>query len=166
MLTINSIVYGLQYLFLVSSLLSYFYKIFSNMLPILIFHNSGTQPWGSPEQGGCHWATVQPKDVWAECSEDHERWIIFVAFAMYLIELSRYFTGGNLNGVYFERCLKWFLVQYFWWDDALFSPTIPSNLHWLNLVNKMPCVLTGFQESFSSVIKLIIEPASLLELWC
>ena len=93
-------------------------------------------------------------------------WIIFVAFAMYLIEFSRYYTGGNLNGVYFERCLKWFWVQYSWWDDVLFSPTIPSNLHWLNLANKMPCVLTGFQESFSSVIKLIIEPASLLELWC
>ena len=48
-----------------------------------------------------------------------------------------------------------------------FFPTIPcNNLHWLNLVNKMPSVLSGFQESFSSVFKIIIEPASLLELWC
>ena len=123
MLTINSIVYGLQYLFLVSSPLLFIQDLFKYAAdPDLSYFRSPTLriPWTrrlplsySPTEGCLSRMFRRPWKV-------HNTWIIFVTLAMYVIELSHYFIGGNLNGVYFERCLKWFWVQNSWWDDVLF----------------------------------------------
>ena len=80
-LTINSIVYGLQYLFLVSSLL-----VHHSTVAIIIF--SLQEP--NPED---------PLNKEAALELQNNR-------RLFEQNVQKTMKGGSINGVYFERCLK------------------------------------------------------------
>ena len=127
-LTINSIVYGLQYLFLVSLITSSWCSEFlcseaaslEDVFVILCnFSCDRNQTlrirwtrrllWSCRRTGEC--SSKMSRRPWKVnlvwyvsrylCSLVNVRWLIYLPY-----------TGGTLNGVYFERCLKWFHLRF------------------------------------------------------
>ena len=67
-LTINSIIYGLQYLFLVSS-----YSEQSNWIDVFTSLSLGTESWRSFEQRSCRGVAIKQTIIWIQRSEIDER---------------------------------------------------------------------------------------------
>ena len=102
-LTINSIVYGLQYLFLVSIIQYHFNPDF-----IAIFQ--GAKSRGSTQQGSSTGVTEQPEDVREQRSEDNE---------------GREFKRNLLRTVPLQVEVAQQAIMYHLWE----SEKIPHELH-------------------------------------